>query len=49
VIAENPVLMRLEELETMKDIADKIDEIKLVVGLDGMKALLSLASGKADH
>lgn len=27
VIAENPVLMRLKELETMKDIAEKIDEI----------------------
>ncbi|HEY4175374.1 MAG TPA: slipin family protein, partial [Kofleriaceae bacterium] len=27
VIAENPVLMRLKELETMKEIAEKIDEI----------------------
>jgi regulator of protease activity HflC (stomatin/prohibitin superfamily) len=40
VIAENPVLMRLKELETMKDIAEKIDEMKLVVGVDGMKDLL---------
>jgi hypothetical protein len=32
----------------MKDIAEKIDEIELVVGLDGMKALLPLAGGKAD-
>ncbi len=40
VIAENPVLMRLKELETMKDIAEKIDEIKLVVGLDGLKQLM---------
>ncbi|HEX3480511.1 MAG TPA: hypothetical protein VHT91_36085 [Kofleriaceae bacterium] len=46
VIAENPVLMRLNELETMKDIADKIDELKLVVGLDGLKGFLPLAGGK---
>ena len=46
VIAENPVLMRLKELETMKDIADKIDELKLVVGLDGLHGLLPLAGGK---
>lgn len=46
VIAENPVLMRLKELETMKDIADKIDELKLVVGLDGLKGVLPLADGK---
>jgi len=49
VIAENPVLMRLKELETMKDIAEKIDEIKLVMGLDGMKALLPLANGKQEN
>lgn len=47
VIAENPVLMRLKELETMKEIAEKIDEIKLVVGADGLKQLLPLASGEA--
>jgi regulator of protease activity HflC (stomatin/prohibitin superfamily) len=48
VIAENPVLMRLKELETMKDIAEKIDEIKLVMGLDGLKGLLPLAGGAPD-
>jgi hypothetical protein len=46
VIAENPVLMRLKELETMKDIAEKIDEIKLVMGTDGLAKLLPLANGK---
>ena len=46
VIAENPVLMRLKELETMKDIAEKIDEIKLVMGMDGLANLLPLAGGK---
>jgi regulator of protease activity HflC (stomatin/prohibitin superfamily) len=40
VIADNPVLMRLKELETMKDIAEKIDEIKLVMGADGLKQLM---------
>lgn len=45
VIAENPVLMRLKELETMKDIAEKIDELKLVMGTDGLKGLLPYASG----
>jgi regulator of protease activity HflC (stomatin/prohibitin superfamily) len=46
VIADNPVLMRLKELETMKDIADKIDEIKLVMGTDGLARLLPLTNGK---
>ena len=49
VIAENPVLMRLKELETMKDIAEKIDEIKLVMGTDGLAKMLPLANGKADN
>jgi hypothetical protein len=49
VIAENPVLMRLKELETMKDIIEKIDEIKLVMGLDDMKGFLPLANGKAEN
>src|SRR5215831_3225404 len=45
VIAENPVLMRLKELETMKEIAEKIDEIKLVVGADGLRHLAPLLGG----
>lgn len=45
VIAENPVLMRLKELETMKEIAEKIDELKLVMGTEGIKHLLPLANG----
>lgn len=40
VIADNPVLMRLKELETMKDIAEKIDELKLVVGGEELRKLL---------
>jgi regulator of protease activity HflC (stomatin/prohibitin superfamily) len=49
VIAENPVLMRLKELETMKDIAEKIDEIKLVMGVDGLKQLMPFANGKTEN
>ena len=41
VIAENPVLMRLKELETMRDIAEKIHEIKLVVGADKLEKLFT--------
>ena len=40
VMAENPVLLRLKELEALKEIAAQIDEVKLVVGADGMKTLL---------
>jgi hypothetical protein len=49
VIAENPVLMRLKELETMKEIAEKIDEIKLVMGTEGLGKLLPFANGKSEH
>lgn len=48
VIAENPVLMRLKELETMKDIAEKIDEIKLVMGTEGLQHLMPFANGTKD-
>lgn len=44
VIADHPVLMRLKELDAMKDIAERIDEVKLVVGTQGLEALLG---GKA--
>jgi regulator of protease activity HflC (stomatin/prohibitin superfamily) len=49
VIAENPVLMRLKELETMKDIAEKIDEIKLVMGTEGLAKMLPFANGKSEN
>ncbi len=44
VIAENPVLMRLKELETMKDVAAHIDELKLVVGGDSLAGLVTAAT-----
>jgi len=40
VIADNPVLLRLKELETLKEIAHEIDEVRLVLGTDAMKAIL---------
>ncbi|MDQ3337602.1 MAG: slipin family protein [Myxococcota bacterium] len=49
VIAENPVLMRLKELETMKEVASQIDEIKLVMGADGLKGLMPYANGKNEN
>jgi regulator of protease activity HflC (stomatin/prohibitin superfamily) len=49
VIAENPVLMRLKELETMKEIAEKIDEIKLVMGTEGLSHLLPYANGTKEN
>jgi hypothetical protein len=45
VIADNPVLMRLKELETMKEIAENIDEIKLVMGAEGVMHLMPYANG----
>ena len=41
VIADNPVLMRLKELETLRDVAEKIDEVKLVLGGDNLVKLLA--------
>ncbi len=40
VIADHPVLLRLKELEAIKDIAEHIDEVRLVVGSDGLDKLL---------
>ena len=42
VMAENPVLLRLKELDALKEIAAQIDEVKLVVGADGLKTLLAV-------
>ncbi|HEV8245422.1 MAG TPA: hypothetical protein VGP93_06630, partial [Polyangiaceae bacterium] len=40
VMSENPVLLRLKELDALKEIAAPIDEVRLVVGADGLKTLL---------
>jgi hypothetical protein len=39
-------LTKAKRGELGKDIADKIDELKLVVGLDGLNGFLPLAGGK---
>ncbi|MFW5741354.1 MAG: slipin family protein, partial [Myxococcota bacterium] len=41
VMAEEPTLMRLKELETLERIAGRIHELRLVVGLDEVERLLS--------
>ena len=40
VMAEQPVLLRLKELESLKEIAASIKEVRVVVGADGLKTLL---------
>jgi regulator of protease activity HflC (stomatin/prohibitin superfamily) len=39
VMADNPVLLRLKELESLKEIAGEIGEVRLVVGSDGLDKL----------
>lgn len=41
VMADNPMLLRLKELDALKDIAGNIHEVRLVVGSDGLDKLLS--------
>ena len=41
VMADNPVLLRLKELDAMKEIAGNVDEVRLVVGSDGIDKLLT--------
>ena len=40
VMADNPVLLRLKELEALKDIAGSIGEVRLVMGSDKLDKLL---------
>jgi regulator of protease activity HflC (stomatin/prohibitin superfamily) len=41
VMAEEPTLMRLKELETLEKIASRIQELRLVVGVEEVQRLLS--------
>ena len=41
VIADNPVLMELKQLEALKEIAAGIDEVKLIVGSEGLTKVLT--------
>jgi regulator of protease activity HflC (stomatin/prohibitin superfamily) len=52
VMAEQPLLLRLKELESMKEIASKIRELRVVASSDSLGALLSsglLSDGKHDQ
>ena len=40
VMAESPILLRLKELDAMKEIAERIGELRIVVGADNMQSLL---------
>ena len=40
VMADHPIMLRLKELEALKDMAASIDEVRLVVGSDGLEKLL---------
>jgi len=40
LMADQPVLLRLKELEAMKEIAGQIKEVRIVVGADHLKGLL---------
>lgn len=50
VMADQPVLLRLKELDAMKEIAERINEVRLVVGSDGLEKLLpaQLLSGSKE-
>ena len=40
VMSEQPILLRLKELESLKEIASRIHEVRVVVGADGLRSLL---------
>lgn len=40
LMADQPILLRLKELEAMKDIAAHIDEVRIVVGAEQLRTLL---------
>ena len=40
VIEDHPVLLRLKELEAMKEMAERIDKVRVVVGADSFGALM---------
>lgn len=51
VMAEQPILLRLKELESLKEIASKVKELRVVTGAEALGALLPrglLADGGAN-
>ena len=50
-MSEQPLLLRLKELESLKEIASRIDKVQLVMGAQGMSSLLPvglLGDGKTE-
>ncbi|MCK6552394.1 slipin family protein, partial [Myxococcota bacterium] len=45
-IAEHPLLLELKRLEALEHAASEVDELKLVVGGDGLMKLLGASSDK---
>ena len=39
VLAENPLLVRLKELEAYKELAGKVGQVNLVLGMDAVPQL----------
>jgi regulator of protease activity HflC (stomatin/prohibitin superfamily) len=49
LMSDQPILLRLKELEAMKDIAAQINEVRIVVGADHLQSLLpSQLLGRAE-
>lgn len=40
LMAQQPILLRLKELDALRDIAERIQEVRVVVGADGFASLL---------
>jgi len=49
VMADNPVLLRLKELEAVKEIAGQVNEVRLVVGSDGLEKLIPAGLLRGDR
>ncbi|MEM9874540.1 MAG: SPFH domain-containing protein, partial [Myxococcota bacterium] len=49
VMANNPVLLRLKELEAVKEIAGQVGEVRLVVGADGLDTLIPAGLLRGDR
>lgn len=45
LMADQPLLLRLKELDSLKEMAGKIGEVRLVVGTEGMSGLKGLLPG----
>ena len=51
LMADQPILLRLKELEAMKEIAAEIHEVRIVVGADSLQSLLpsQLLGGRVER